>query len=282
MPKRKIKAEQVISKVSELIKTCNSVLPKDIIDDINVCKTKTSNKQEQAFLEIILENAKIAKEKELPLCQDTGISIFFVEMGKIEIEGNKNIEELINESVANVYAEKKLRPSIIDDPLIGKNSCNNLPAFIHIDNTNSDLLKISYMAKGGGSENASATKMLNPSDGFDGIKKFIIDHIREKGATACPPLIIGVGIGGTLDQAVISSKRALLRKIGTRNKKTYYSDKELELKNKLNALNIGAMGLGGECSVLDVFIEEMPRHIATLPVAISMICHSARKGEVII
>ncbi|MEI6092939.1 MAG: fumarate hydratase [bacterium] len=282
MANRKIKAEQIISKTYNLIKTCNSVLPEDIYDDISLCKTKTSNQQEKRFLEIIHENAKIGNDSELPLCQDNGISIFFIEMRKIEIEGDKHIEELLNESVAKVYSEKNLRPSIMDDPLIGKNSGNNLPAFIHIEHTNSEQLKISYLAKGGGSENASATKMLNPSDGFEGIKKFILDLVKEKGPNACPPLIIGIGVGGTLDQAVISSKKALLRKIGNRNKKPYYATKELELKEELNSLNIGAMGLGGECSVLDVFIEEKPRHIATLPVAVSILCHSARRGEIVI
>jgi len=282
MTNRKIKSEQIVQKTVDLVKRCSSRLPKDIIDEISKYKEGQNDEKEKMLVDIILQNAKIADEKKLPLCQDTGISIFFVEVGNIEIEGNRNIGELLNEAVRLVYLEKGLRPSILDDPLNGKNTGDNTPAFIHIEHTNSDHLKISYLAKGGGSENASATAMLNPSDGFNGIKKFVMDLVDEKGANACPPLIIGVGIGGTLDHAALSSKKALFRKIGDRNPKKYYSDKEKELKTALNELNIGAMGLGGHFTVLDVFIEENPRHIATLPVAVSILCHSARRGEIII
>ena len=282
MINKRIRSEQIVRETADLIKRCNSKLPKDVLDEISKCRQSPNDEKEKMLVDIILQNAKIAEDKKLPLCQDTGISIFFVEIGKVEIEGNHNIGELLNEAVSLVYSEKGLRPSILDDPLEGKNTGNNTPAFIHIEHTNSDHIKISYLAKGGGSENASATAMLNPSDGFNGIKKFIVNLVSEKGANACPPLIIGIGIGGTLDHAVISSKKALFRKMGERNQKKYYSDKEKELKASLNELDIGAMGLGGHCTVLDVFIEENPRHIATLPVAVSILCHSARRGEITI
>jgi fumarate hydratase subunit alpha len=282
MKRKKISAEKIISKTVQLIKSCNCELPGDIVGEITRCMKSTDNEQEQMLLGIILENARTAKKKMLPLCQDTGISVFFVEIGNVDIEGKKNITQLLNTAVRDVYSEKKLRPSIINDPLTGSNSCDNTPAFTHIDHVNNSHIKISYLAKGGGSENASATAMLNPSDGFDGIKKFIMAVVGEKGPNACPPLIVGVGIGGTMDHAVISSKKALFRKIGQRNPKKYYSRREKELKRILNGLGIGAMGLGGYCSVLDVFIEESPRHMATLPVAVSILCHSARRGEITI
>ena len=282
MTNRKIRSEQIVREAADLVKRCNSKLPKDVLDEISRCKNGKNDEREEMLVDIILQNAKIADDKKLPLCQDTGISIFFVEIGNVDIDGNKNIEELLNQAVNLVYSEKGLRPSIIDDPLEGKNTGDNTPAFTHIEHTNSDHMKISYLAKGGGSENASATAMLNPSDGFNGIKKFVMNLVEQKGPNACPPLIIGIGIGGTLDSAVISSKKALFRKMGERNPKQYYSDREKELKLELNKLDIGVMGLGGHCTVLDVFIEENPRHIATLPVAVSMLCHSARRGEIII
>jgi len=282
MKKRMISAEKIIAGTARLIKACNSELPTDIVEAISKCRKDSDNEQEQMLLEVILENAKVAAQKNIPLCQDTGISIFFVEMGNVEIEGGRDITELLNEAVRDAYSEKRFRPSIIDDPLGGKNTCNNTPAFIHVDHADHDQIKISYLAKGGGSENASAIAMLNPSDGFEGIKKFVSAIVDEKGSAACPPLIIGIGIGGTIDHALMSSKKALFRKIGQRNPKKNYADREKELKAELNKLNIGAMGLGGYCSVLDVFIEESPRHIATLPVAVSILCHSARRGEVTI
>ncbi|MEI6079204.1 MAG: fumarate hydratase [bacterium] len=282
MKRRKIDGELIIKKTVELVRNCNSDLPQDVIDEISSYVKTSDNEQEQMLLDVILENAKIAEKKKLPLCQDTGMSIFFVEIGNVDIDGDKNIYELLNESVRLVYSEKNLRPSMLDDPLDGKNTCDNTPAFIHIEHTNSDNIRISYLAKGGGSENASATAMLNPSDGFNGVKAFVLGLVKEKGPNACPPLIIGVGIGGTLDHAVLSSKKALFRKIGNRNSKKEYASREVELKKELNTLNIGAMGLGGHCTVMDVFIETSPRHIATLPVAVSILCHSARRGEITI
>ena len=282
MKRRKIDGELIIKRTVELIKNCNSDLPQDVIDEISGYVKTSDNEQEQMLLDVILENAKIAEKKKLPLCQDTGISIFFVEIGNVDIDGDKNIYELLNDSVRLVYSEKNLRPSMLDDPLGGKNTCDNTPALIHIEHTNSDNIRISYLAKGGGSENASATAMLNPSDGFNGVKSFVLGLVKEKGPNACPPLIIGVGIGGTLDHAVLSSKKALFRKIGNRNSKKEYANREMELKKELNTLNIGAMGLGGHCTVMDVFIEASPRHIATLPVAVSILCHSARRGEITI
>ena len=284
MKKRIIKPALIIQKTADLIRLSNSVLPEDVLSSISEYLKNSNSEQEKHLLNIIIENAGTAKKENIPLCQDTDMSMFFVEMGiGVEIEGgDKSIEELINDAVKLVYAEKHLRPSIIDDPINGKNTLDNTPAFIHLESNNSDKIKISFLAKGGGSENASCTSVLSPSEGFPAIKELLIRLVCEKGINACPPLIIGIGIGGSLDHAVLASKKALLRKIGNRNPKSYYAQKELELKNELNLIGIGAMGLGGSTTVLDVFINELPRHIASLPVAISILCHSARRGELII
>jgi fumarate hydratase subunit alpha len=284
MNKRKIKADLLIEKISELIKTCSTDLPNDVLSSIKDCLNRTNNEQEKKILNVILENANIAKQEKIALCQDTGMSIFFIEMGKdVEIEGEtKDIKEIINKAVQRVYSDKKLRPSIINDPLNGNNTKDNTPAFINIVYNDSNKIKFSFMAKGGGSENASLACVIPPSQGFEGIKDIVVNLVREKGINACPPLIIGIGIGGTLDHALLESKKALLQKIGERNPKEYYAQKELELKNTLNNLEIGAMGLGGSSTVLDVFIKELPRHIASLPVAVSILCHSARRGELTI
>lgn len=284
MERRRIKAELIIKKVSELIKSVSTDLPKDVYASISSCMDKSNRDSEKKLLAIILDNARIAKENKTALCQDTGVSTFFIEMGKnVEIEGKtSNIEQILNEAVKKVYSEKKLRPSIVDDPLNGKNTGDNTPAFVHINYNDSDKISISFLAKGGGSENASAATVIPPSQGFNGIKNFVIDLVRQKGINACPPLIIGIGIGGTLDRALLESKKTLLREIGQRNQNPYYAQKELELKNLLNETGIGVMGLGGSCTVLEVFIKELPRHIASLPVAVSILCHSARRGGIVI
>jgi fumarate hydratase subunit alpha len=284
MQKRYIKAELITQKVSARIKSCSTALPKDILSSISSCMISSNSESEKKLLAIILDNAKIAKEKNIALCQDTGTSTFFIEMGKkVEIEGNPgSIEQILNKAIQEVYSEKKLRPSIVDDPLNGKNTGDNTPAFIHINYNDTDKISISFLAKGGGSENASAATVIPPSHGFNGVKDFVIDLVRQKGINACPPLIIGIGIGGTLDSAALESKRSLLREIGQRNPKPYYAQKELELKKLLNDTGIGVMGLGGSCTVLEVFIKELPRHIASLPIAVSILCHSARRGRLII
>jgi fumarate hydratase subunit alpha len=282
MSRKKINSEKIISDVANLILNVNYKLPNDIINHIK--SRNNIQPQEKELIENILINNKIANKEKIALCQDTGISIFFIEIGtNVEIVGKDlNIEKIINKAIKKAYSNKSLRPSIIDDPLCGKNTKDNTPAIIHLNIIEGNNIKIQYMAKGGGSENLTTAIMLPPSSGFEGIKDLIIKTIKEKGKGACPPLIVGIGIGGTLDKAITLSKKALFRKIGSRNKKKYYKEKELELFEELNKLNIGVMGLGGNFSVMDVFIEEYPRHMATLAVAISAICHSARKGKIIL
>ena len=280
---RKISHTKIIAELKNLILNTSYCLPDDVVSYITKSLADSTSEQEKMLLEAIKKNCEIAKAEKLPLCQDTGISIFFVEQGSnIQIDNGANIIDLIDQALKEVYSEKKLRPSIIDDPLDGKNTGDNTPASIHIDYTSSDTLKIGFMAKGGGSENASGITAMAPSDGFNGIKEYVKTMVKEKGINSCPPLIIGIAIGGTIDQAAIASKRALFRKIGERNPDTAYAKREIELKNELNELNIGVMGLGGNNTVMDVFIEKLPRHIATMTVSVSMLCHSARRGEILL
>jgi len=282
MDRREINQKTIISKVEGLVLKCNTDLPKDVLSSIKACSSKTKGAQEKRLLQAIIKNQEIARTKKLPLCQDTGISIFFIEMGNVNIAGNRTINELVDDGVAKAYGSKKLRPSILSDAFNGKNTKNNTPAVIHIEHTKTKNIKISYLAKGGGSENASAVTQLSPSDGIDGVKRFVLKLVKEKGPNACPPLIIGIGVGGTIEQAVVASKKALFRKIGSRNKNKFYAKIEKDLKDEINSLGIGVMGLGGNCTTLDVFIASLPRHIATLCVAVSILCHSARRGEVTI
>jgi len=280
LPKtRTIDDKIIINKVCDLVIKNNLELPKDIKDTIQKAHKQSSSRQEKALLDVISKNADIAKKQKLALCQDTGISCFFVELGK-NIRTKSNIDLLINKGVEKAYRSKLLRPSIIDDPLNGKNSKFNTPASISIELKNSDGIKISYLAKGGGSENATGLFMLDPADGFEGIKKVVISLIKEKAINACPPIIVGIAIGGSADKALLHSKKALLRQIGNRHPNKYYAKKEEELKKDINKLGIGVMGLKGDVTALDVFIEPLPRHIATLAVGVSILCHSARRGSI--
>lgn len=278
--KRVIDDKVIINRTRDLVLNTNFELPQDVLKEIKKCRTKAKTTSEKMLIDVIVENASIAKEQKLPLCQDTGISCFFIELGNVQIRTKKTLPELMNEAVIKAYGINKLRPSIVSDPLKGANTKNNTPAFVDVELTNNSKLKISYLAKGGGSENATGLFMLNPSDGFKGIKEAVLKLVKEKGPNCCPPIIVGIAIGGTADKALAYSKKALMRKIGQRNKDKFYAKKELELKQSINELGIGVMGLGGKCSALDVFIEALPRHIATLAVGVSVICHSTRRGTI--
>ncbi len=263
------------NKLEELIINTSTSLPKDILSELEKHKSNS-------LINIILENNTIANKKTLPLCQDTGISTFFIEYGNVTISSNKTIYEAINNAVKNAYSINLLRPSIVDDPLTGRNTNNNTPAFIHIDLVNNNDLIIHYLAKGGGSENLSALFMCSPTDSDKIIKSKIIKHIKENIINACPPVIVGIGIGGTADWALKNSKKVLLNKINTRNLDPYYSKLETDLKKEINNLNIGPFGFGSGPTALDVFIKKEARHIATMPIAISIFCHSARRGTLVL
>jgi fumarate hydratase subunit alpha len=278
---RKISEQEIINAISELCYKANTELPKEVLTAL---KTASLNETETAkdIIKDIINNADIALKEHIPLCQDTGTANFFIRLGNdIAIEC-KNIYETINKAVSQSYTNNYLRKSIVSDPLKRENTNDNTPANIYIDLIEGDKIEITFLPKGGGSENACALKMLNPADGWSGVKDFVLNTVKEKGANACPPLIIGIGIGGDFASVGLLAKKALLRNLGDKNINPFYNQKEIELLEAINNLNIGPMGLGGKTTALSVFIETKACHIASLPVAVCMQCHSHRIQRIII
>ena len=236
----------------------------------------------RGILNQIIENAGIAQKENIPACQDTGLTVVFVDIGdKVLFEG-PSLKEAINDGVRDGYEKGFLRKSVVRHPLERINTTDNTPAVIYIDIIEGKNVKLSVMPKGFGSENMSALAMLKPSDGEKGVIDFIIKTIDNAGPIACPPLFVGVGIGGTADKAMLIAKRALLRTPGERNKNQIDAKLEKKLIEKANELGIGPAGLGGDTTVFDIFVESFPTHIAGLPVAVNICCHSLRHKEIII
>ena len=272
-----IELQQVSEKVKYLCRQANIVLGDDVIAALEKFRQTEESPTGREILDQILENAQVAKEQNAPLCQDTGFAVFFVEMGKdLQLTGEGTLEQAINRGVADGYTEGYLRKSIVGDPLERKNTGDNTPAVIHLKQVPGDELKITFAPKGGGSENMSRFAMLKPSDGLEGVKKFVVESVKTAGANPCPPVIVGVGIGGTFECCAYLAKKALLREIGSRHREPFYCKLEDELLELVNATGIGPQGLGGRTTALAVHVETYPCHIASLPVAVNMQCHSAR------
>jgi fumarate hydratase subunit alpha len=232
------------------------------------------------ILDQMLENAAIAEREQIAICQDTGFAVCFVELGdRVSIEGGLLVDA-INEGVRQGYRDGYLRKSICH-PLTRKNTGDNTPAIVHLELVPGDTLKILLAPKGAGSENMSRVAMLKPSDGLEGIKDLVIDRVREAGANPCPPVIVGVGIGGTMEKAALIAKKAMLRLIGSLNPDPELAALEAELLEKINDLGIGPQGLGGRTTALAVHIEVFPCHIASLPVAVNINCHASRHKEIL-
>lgn len=231
------------------------------------------------MLEKIMMNADIAKNEKMPMCQDTGMTCVFVELGQEVHIVNGSIGDAINEGVRQGYTEGYLRKSVVKDPLDRVNTKDNTPAVIYYDIVPGDKLKITIAPKGFGSENMSRIKMLKPADGVEGVKEFIIEAVKLAGPNPCPPIVVGVGIGGTFDKAANLAKRALVRPTAVRNPNKFYADLEMELLDKINQLGIGPQGFGGRTTALAVNIETYPTHIAGLPVAVNINCHATRHAE---
>ncbi len=279
---RLIDKNEIISKVESLCADINFNLSEDVLCAVNK-NIKNDGSLSDVVLSDIAENAKTAKEEKIALCQDTGTVNLFVKYGRdIVLSDNSDICSLLNEGVKNGYSKFFLRKSIVADPFERTNTGTNIPANIYMDFVDGDKIEITMLAKGGGSENASALKMLTPAAGWEGVKEFVINAVKEKGANACPPLIIGVGVGGDFASVGLTAKKALLRDIGSHNKDAKYDLLENELLCEINKLGIGPMGLGGKCTALAVFIEPKPCHIASLPAAVNIQCHSQRKKTIII
>jgi len=279
---RKIKSKTIISIVEELCAGANFELPEDVLTSLKH-KVFLENNIAKSILKEIVENASIAKKEQIPLCQDTGTANFFVKFGKnVRIDGEEDIYSSINKGVSSGYTKYYLRKSIVSDPIERDNTKDNTPANIYLTLVDGDKIEITFLPKGGGSENASALEMFIPSLGWNGVKEFTLSVVNNKGRNACPPLIIGLGIGGDFSSVGFLSKKALLRKIGSENIDPFYNKKEKELLKDINNLNIGPMNMGGKTTALALFIETRPVHIASLPVAVSIQCHSCRRKTVVI
>lgn len=279
---RQIHINEIIEKVKTLSTEINTILGEDITEALKKAQEVEEFPAARQVLDLLLENIRIAKEESLPICQDTGLAVLFVEVGQdVQIIGG-NMREAINEGVRRGYKEGYLRKSVLNDPIIRKNTGDNTPAIIHIDIVQGDDLRIRMAAKGGGSENSSAMRMMKPSDGVQGIKEFVLETVKKAWANPCPPIIVGVGLGGNFEMAPIMAKKALFRHLGEHNPFPHLADMERELFAEVNKLGIGTEGFGGTVTALAVNIEAAPCHIASLPVAVNIDCHVSRHREVTI
>ena len=279
---REINSELITEAVARMCIEANCYIDKSVEAALLKAAEEEESPVGRGVIENLLKNAQIAAKKEIPICQDTGMAVFFVELGKDVHIGGKNLTDAINDGVRKGYTEGYLRKSVVSDPLERKNTNDNTPAVIYTEHTDGDKIKITYAPKGFGSENKSAVKMLNPSDGVEGVIRFVLETVDKAGANPCPPMVVGVGIGGTMDKAAWLSKKALTRDIATRNSNAYYKELEETLLKKINMLGIGPQGMGGTTTALAVNIETFPTHIAGLPVAVNINCHATRHSVCVI
>ena len=277
---------EVVEAVKGLAVDIAFKLPQDVRGAIEAALKKESVANARKYLEQILENDALAERERLPLCQDTGLAVVFVEQGnevQVVSDGEKSLTDAVNEGIGAGYEQGYLRKSVVAEPLEKReNTGSNTPAIIHHRWVPGSELKISLLAKGGGAENKSRLAMLKPSDGRAGVIDFVIETVKMAGADACPPFVVGVGIGGNFEVAPLLAKRSLLRKVGSEHEDAYYSQMEKELLEKINALKIGPQGMGGDTTALAVLVETGPCHIASLPVAVNVECHSHRHKSVIL
>ena len=272
---REIQAEIITRTVAKLCIEANCHLPEDMKHCIRTARTAEPWPQGQEILDRIIENFEVADRENMPICQDTGMACVFVKLGQ-EVHVAGDLNEAIHEGVRQGYREGYLRKSVVRDPLDRVNTGDNTPAVITYDIVPGDKIEITLAPKGFGSENMSAIKMLRPSDGVDGVKEFVLQAVEAAGPNPCPPIVVGVGIGGTFDKAASLAKRALLRDADSSHPDAFYADLEKELLEKINALGIGPQGFGGKTTALAVNIETFPTHIAGLPVAVNINCHVTR------
>ena len=275
---RSIDSKVIEDTVARLCIEANLRLPPDVINAIESAEKAEPWDGAKRILSLLGDNVRIASEKTLPVCQDTGMACVFVELGQdVHIDGD--FEEAVDNGVRRGYGEGYLRKSVVCDPLRRVNTGDNTPALLTVKLTRGDKMRITVMPKGFGSENMSALKMLKPADGVEGVKNFVLDTVEKAGANPCPPIIVGVGIGGSFDKAAYLAKHALLRPVNEPNPDEYYAALERELLDKINALGIGPQGFGGKTTALAVLIEAMPTHVAGLPVAVNISCHATRRAS---
>ncbi|MFH1837122.1 MAG: fumarate hydratase [Candidatus Omnitrophota bacterium] len=280
MTLRRVKIEDIERTVEDLCIKANTVLREDVVTALEEAfNNEKKGSLSQKMMKILLENAVLSEKETIPICQDTGIVNVFLEIGEdVKIEG-KGIKEAVNRGVEKAYKEKFFRKSVVLDPVIRKNTGTNTPAVIHIDIVEGDSLKIFVMPKGFGSENKGRIKMMDPTCTSEEIIKFCVDVIKDAGPDACPPYVIGIGIGGTMEKCAYMAKRVLLLPLSEKNPKAHMAELEERIKKEINDLKIGTMGVGGESTVLAVKIMDGPTHIAGCPVAVNVSCHALRSAS---
>jgi fumarate hydratase subunit alpha len=278
---REIHVDEIVDHVAQICVDAAYNLNEDVLMAFDRAAETETAPGAKEIIGLLKENARIAKEEHIPLCQDTGVAIFFVELGQDLRIKNGFIIDAINEGVRKGYKEGYLRKSVVD-PITRKNTGDNTPAIIYIELVPGDKLKISFMPKGAGSENMSVIRMLRPTEGIEGIKNFVLECVKRAGANPCPPVVIGVGIGGDFEKAALLAKKALLRPVGSPNSKLELSSLEETLLKAVNKTGIGPEGLGGKVTAMAVHVESFPCHIASLPVAVNINCHAARHKTIIL
>ena len=279
----KISTKTITEIVKQLCIDSNLYIGDDVVAKIKEFKQKEESPAAKNILDIILENHKIAAQEKMPLCQDTGIAIFFLELGQEVSIVDGYLVDAINEGVRQGYKDGYLRKSMVDDPIIDrKNTKDNTPAIIYTDIVPGDSLKITIAPKGGGAENMSEVKMMKAADGIEGVKEFVIDRVRRSGGNPCPPIIVGVGLGGSFEQSALLAKKSLLMSLTERNPVEKWAKVEDELLESINNLGIGPQGLGGRTTALAVNILSKPCHIASMPVAVNIQCHCHRHKTITI
>ena len=278
---REIAAEEITSTIRRLCIEANTILGDEVVEALKKGLEQEESKTGKDIFRQLLDNAKIAKQEGIPLCQDTGMVVVFIEMGQDIHIVHGELNQSINEGVRQGYRDGYLRASSLD-PLVRKNFGDNTPAIIHVEIVPGDKLKLTVVPKGFGGENMSRVALLTPASGMEGIKEFVLQTVEKAGANPCPPVIVGVGIGGTLEKAAFIAKKSLLRPIGQRHPDHQTAILEQELLDKINRLGIGPQGLGGSITALDVHIETYPTHIAGLPIAVNLQCNCHRHKEAVL
>lgn len=276
-----IKLSEVRDRIKNLVQEANFELQDDVLAVIKDMEKKEESPAGKEVFNQMLQNAQIAREEKLGLCQDTGLAVFFVELGE-DVKLNKDdglasLRDAITEGTRLGYAEGYLRKSVVEDPLRRKNTGTNTPAYIHWELVPGDAFKLTFIAKGGGAENMSAIRMFPPAAGLEGIEDFVVETADKGGSNPCPPIIVGVGVGGNFEYAALLAKKALLRRpLGSHNPDPFYADMEKRLLERINKLGIGPQGMGGRVTALAVHVESFPCHIASMPAAVNIQCHSHR------
>ena len=273
---REIDVAEVTIALSELAQQACYDLCRDVERALETAMANETSSTGRDILRQLLDNAKLARDQHIPLCQDTGFAVVFVELGQEVTLIGGDLTESINEGVRRGYREGYLRNSIVADPFCRENTGDNTPAVVHVALVPGDRLRLTFMAKGGGCENMSAVAMLTPGAGTAGVREFVVNQVSERGANACPPLILGIGVGGTIEKAALLAKQSLLRPVGEPNADPELAELEQSIVDACNATGIGPMGLGGTVTVLAAHVLTYPCHIASLPVALNIECHSHR------